>query len=117
MRYLVSLLAAAVLLTTAVAAEATTVNRQIATNCRSGVIWAVKIIDQTNRNTGIPCNNWVPDPTRPSFNYDRPITDIEGATRSAKVWWGHCTRDQYAATWGTGANTGYFYTYWHLVCP
>jgi hypothetical protein len=115
-RTIVSLLVGAVLLVAAVPAQAAVYNRVVATRCSNGTILAVKVIDNTQRNTGIPCFGWVPNLNKPQDSVGRPTTDVVGAGESAARWWSHCAR-QWNGAVDHRSSTGWFYTYFKITCP
>jgi hypothetical protein len=96
MRYLVSLAVAAALLTTAaVPAQATTIfRRNLITDCHLSKIRVENVNSGQYWTSSHPCREAKWDFTKQTYYYiDRPWTDAEGADDAAAHWWPSCFRD------------------------
>jgi hypothetical protein len=108
----------------ATAAEAA-VDRYVATDCPNGNnLRAWKGIpgqvETVHRDSGVPCNGYVPDISKPWYVWNRPMTDLEAAARSVRVWWGHCNIVDSGSYWGGttmfGGRQGWYYKWYRITC-
>lgn len=112
-RLLLPLLLAAALLFP-MPAQGYNANRTVQTRCDKGVVLAFKGNDlSVYRWTQVPCPNWTVFENGKYVTRTRPYVDMEGALRSARVWWPRCEPQNYNGAW---SGDGVHWVSWFHVC-
>lgn len=110
-------LAALAALTIPATAHGSFAQRVVQTTCDRNVVLTYKIIDLTPRYTQVGCPDWTFFDFGKNIyvTWHRPVTDLEGAVRSARVWWPACEPTWYGTT-DQWANGHHYYNWYLHVC-